>query len=421
MFLSIERYTGEPRKWQKAFIILILALAILFTSFFNYVGWNSIYGGWLKNGIAIIFFAYLIIKWPKGNSYNFKVEILLLILLPFLSMLNTYSLYGQSYIESARVLAGNFVWVFYFMLHRYKVQESTILKAFIIIAIFIVGIEVIQQFTYPNAVFGIANEDTMFENGLQEMAEQRNGLWRFRISNGYFFTATVLFATMYWTRKKVNSKFLVVIALMLIGLYLTLTRQVIAATLLTIFLSFFLGKKSQGMVRVIIIGVVLIGLLYAYSDVLFGSLVEQTNSDVNKGNVRLLAATYFWGESTQSPQVFALGHGLPSGNGNFSILMSQLQEFMGFFTSDVGFIGIIYTYGAIYVLICYRILWKLFFTYKKVVPLYVRMFVIFAASMSIMIFPIRDQTTIFIWTMIIYISDLYINRGKRTQVLIKNK
>lgn len=414
--MKIERYTNELRqKGEWKYILLIIAVIILYTSGLSYVGWNPTISGWIKNGISIVLLLFLVLHFPKSNNYNFKKDVLLLMFIPFLSSINTNMLYGQSYFDSVRALLPNITWIFYFVLHKYKVKESAILKSFLIISLLIVGIQIIQQFTFPNAYFGVASEDSLVETGMNDIAEQRNGLWRFRMGNNGYFTCVILFALLMWVRKKWSNSIIFLIALMFVSVYLTLTRQVIGACLLTVFFSFFLGKKSGGMGKVLIFGIVLVGLLYSYSDVLFGSLAQQTNEDVNDSNIRVLAATYFWSESISSPEIFILGHGTPSGSGNFRNLIEQLQTVMHFYTSDVGVVGEIYTYGIIYVFLCYRLLWRLFFKFRKEIPTYIRLFVIFSSVMSIMIFPMYGPVYYLVWIALMYIADLHINK-KQTNI-----
>lgn len=414
--MSIERYTCEPKvKGQTKWLIIIILLAILYSSGFSYINWNSLYGVWISNIISILFAIFLVLQWREFSSCNYKTEILLLMILPFISSVNTNALYGQTYIDSVRALLVNFVWVFYFVLHKYNVRESTILKAFILISIFIAIVQIIQQFTFPRALFGVFSTDQMIEYGREEIAEQRNGLWRFRISGSAFFIAPVLFACFEWISKRTNFNLIVMIALMLVSVYLTLTRQVIAACIFTLFVSFFIGKKSKSSLRLLLLCAVLLTLIYSYSNILFESFAVQTNDDMNEDNIRVLAGTYFANESISSLPVFLFGHGAVGRSGTYANLIEQLKTFMHFYTSDVGFIGMTYTYGAIYVFICYKLLWKTFYTYRKEVPLYIRMFVIFTGVMSIMIFPMTNQTTYLIWAMLIHISDLYINRSNRVK------
>lgn len=417
--MNIEKYTGEPRKKQRLFLIIIIALAVLYTAGFSYINWNPTYGGWIQNVISILFFLFLIINLPKGRKYNFKSEILLLIILPFISSINTYMLYGQSFYDSIRALTGNFVWVFYFVLHKYKVQESTILKAFLIISLFIAGVQILQQFTYPNALFGVSDEDSVIEKGLTEIAEKRNGLWRFRMAVNGYFTAPILFACLMWARKKINNKLIILIAVMLISIYLTLTRQVIAACLLAVFMSFFLGKRNKGMARAMILGVILLSVIYAYSDVLFGSLAEQTSEDMNDSNIRLFAASYFWEASIKNPMTFLLGYGIPGQHGEFASLTDYIQHTLFLFTNDVGFIGRAYEAGYIYVIACYYLLWKVFFKNKEAIPVYIRTFVIFTGVMSIMIFPMASTVYFFVWSCLLYICDIHINKERQNSKLTR--
>lgn len=422
-FININQYVGEKkRKGQMGSFLIILVMIVLYTNAFGYVGWNSTYGGWIKNIIAIIFLAFMLLNWPKSRKFHFRSEMFLLSFLPFLSILNTNSLYGQGYLDSIKTLSsGCLVWIFYILLHKYKVQEATILKVFLAIALFVVAVQVIQQFTYPHALFGIRNEETMAEKGLIDYAEQRNGLWRFRLNGGQYFPILILFACAVWIRERFNNKLMILIIFMLISVYLSLTRQIIAACLLALFCSFFLGKKNSNYIQAVLIGVIIASLIYSYSDVLFGSLAEQTKDDMSDSYIRVLSGTYFWNESISSPLVFLFGHGLPGQTGSFKQLMSQLNQIMGYYPVDVGFIGMTYTFGSIYVVVCYRLLWKIFFTFKKYTPMYIRLYVIFGGVMSIMIFPMESTINCLIWAILMYITDLYIEKGVNVNNIMAKK
>lgn len=54
---------------------------------------------------------------------------------------------------------------------------------------------------------------------------------------------------------------------------------------------------------------------------------------------------------------------------------------------------------------------KIFFKLKKAVPLYVKMFVVFTGAMSIMIFPCISLAQTIVWTLLLYICDLHINKS----------
>ena len=332
----------------------------------------------------------------------------MLIILPFFSIINSFSIYNQGIFESARAnFSMSFIWVIYFVFHIFRVRESTVLKAFFCISVFIVAVQIIQQFTYPYALFGINTEDDIIEQGLNETAEMRNGLWRFRMHINGYYTVPIIFLMVNWLRKKIDIRLIVYFVLLLISIYLTLTRQVILATLFTIFFSFFTKNF-----RYISIGFIIALLLYMNYDSLLGDMAEKTNNELNKNNIRLYAALYYWQDSLKEFTTFLFGYGLPGPRGAFYNYVQKLHD-LGLHVVDVGFIGIIWRYGLLYVIICFYLLYCLFFKFRRYIPLYIRLFVVYVSVMAIMIFPIgASQVMTMIWPLLLYICDLHINKSQ---------
>lgn len=395
---------------QWVVLIFLFLYVVLVTSGFENINWNSTYGGWTNNVVSIFLLGYLMIARPGGRQYHFRTLVLLLLWVPFLSILNSWTVYSQSPTRSFIGLMSQSVWIIYFLLHKYKVSEATVLKVFFCLAIVIVGIQIIQQFTYPNATFGVMSPDAMAAKQATEAAEQRNGLWRFRMHQNGYFTAPLLFAMWIWMRRKASPKLALFIALFLASIYLTLTRQVMFACILTIFCSMFMGQKKINFAA-LLLGLVFIGVLYANYDALFSKLAEQTQDDSNEDNVRLLAASILWGESLRTPFTFLFGYGVPDGASAYGIHMYKLSTFLGVFTTDVGFVGQIFERGLIYVCVCYCMFARIFFKFKRSVPTYVRMFVIYAGVMSVMIFPCITPAQNIVWVMLLYVCDLHINKS----------
>lgn len=349
---------------QRIAFILLIAYVVLVTSGFENINWNQTYGGWINNLVSLGLIGYLIISRPNGRQYHFRMLVLLLLWIPFISIFNSWSIYSQSPSRSFLLLTSQSTWIIYFLLHKYKVQEQTVLKVLFWLALFLVGIQIIQQFTYPNASFGTMSPSAMIERQAMETAEQRNGLWRFRMHQNGYYTAPILFAMWIWIRKKANLKLAVFVALFLASIYLTLTRQVMFACILTIFCSMFMGQKKINFTA-LFIGLIFIGGLYMYYDVLFSKLAQQTQDDSNEDNIRLFAASLLWSESLKTPFTFLFGYGVPDGGSAYGIHMYKLSSILGVFTTDVGFIGQIFERGFIYVCICYYMLYKLFFKLKR--------------------------------------------------------
>lgn len=392
---------------QTSALIFIIFLVIITYNGFSYINWDVTYGGRIINVVSIFFLFFLFAIKKNRKKYNFYNLILALTFLPFLSSINSNLIYGQPFFDSITVNLPCLLWCLYFVLHYYKVRESTILKALLYISIIIVSLQVIQQFTYPVAMFGVSKEaNYMLDDSIYEVAEKRNGLWRFRMHHNGYYTAPLLFLTWLWIRKKIDLRVLLIFLLFLISIYLTLTRQVLFATILTLFLSIQSGKRKN--LRLTLFSVILIGILYMNYDVLFSSLAEQTQSDMTEDNVRLRAGLYFLHDSLRTPFTFLLGHGVAK-SGVFLMEVHRLQQIRGYHFVDVGFIGMIWQYGFIYVCICYYLLYIIFFKQKKNIPLYIRLFVLFTTVMSVMIFPMSAKSCYIIWSLILYICDLHLN------------
>lgn len=403
------QYKGNVKK-QRVALFLLLAYVVLVTSGFENVNWNPTYGGWVTNIVSLGLLGYLLYSRPKGKQFHFRTLVLFLIWVPFVSILNSWSIYSQSPSRSFLLMTTQSTWVIYFLLHKYKVQEQVVLKVFFYIALFLVGIQIVQQFTYPNAPFGTMSQDVMIERHAMEAAEQRNGLWRFRMHQNGYYTAPILFAMWIGIRKKADLKLGVFIALFFASIYLTLTRQVMFACILVIFCSMFMGQKKINFTA-LLLGLIFIAGLYVYYDVLFSKLAQQTQDDSNEDNVRLLAASMLWEESLKTPFTFLFGYGLPDSTSAYGLHMYKLSNFLGIYTSDVGFIGQIFERGFIYVCVCYFMFYKLFFKFKKLIPMYIRMFVMFAGVMSVMIFPCIVPAQTVVWAMLLYVCDLHINKS----------
>lgn len=400
---------GTLSRREKVTFFLLLILSIIFSDCYAYVQWNAPLVRNVMRVMLFFFFIWYIYKNPSTTRMHFNKEIKVLMVIPFLSSISSYIDFNQPLYMTAMVSVVAFTWITYYMLHEYKVSERVLLKLFFVVAIFIATVRIVQQFTYPNALFGIYSQEWMDTyDFINEAAEQRNGLWRFRISDGNF-TAIILFAFWIWLRQYFSISKLFIVAILLTSIYLTLTRQIIASCLLTILLS---GTINQKQIKIlpIFLGLLLILGLYVYSDVLFGEFMVQTKKDANDDYIRLASATYFLEKATSRLYVFLLGYGEFVGASQYGKYVLKLND-MRFFISDVGWIGYLFKFGIIYLIFSFRILYKLFFTFRKSIPEYIRMVVLFSSIISIMIFPFSGVLSYFSWSLVLYISDLHINKS----------
>ena len=408
MIQEINKTWGTSKRWQTS---LILVLFAIFTGGLNYVGWPE-KTATFPRVLSILLLIYFVTKIRLTKLQNFRYFILALAFMPFISVIYSYQEYGQPVYDGIKGTLPSLIWLLYFVLHCFKVESGSFFKAVFCVAVLIAFIQIIQQFTYPDVLFGITRDEESL-NPVEELAENRNGFWRFRFGDTGYFAAMMLFLLWSaWLKKmKMNLELVITFLLMFVSIYLTLTRQIIFSVLLTLFISYFTDRKSIK-VWMFVFGIFAVGLLYSYSDILFAEFVEQTDSEINNDNyIRILAATYFWNETFSSVSAAFLGHGIPV-SGNFLQLHQELMEYYRFFVSDVGFIGMMWRHGVIYVMVCYALLINLLWQKRRQVPGFIRLFTLFTIIPSIMIFPMANILQRIIWCFLLYYCDLTINYNK---------
>ena len=397
--------TGRSRTWE---VILIVGLFAFLSGGFSFTAWPLGDKTYIRT-LSVILLFYFVFKVSLKKTQNFRRYVLALAFLPFVSVFYSYHEYGQPVFDGIKGTLPSLLWLFYFVFHRFKIREASFLKAVFYIAVFIVMVQIVQQLTYPDVLFGVHDEEELAPN--QELASNRNGIWRFYIGSNGVFTAIILFFVWCKMRMRFREKHLLIIVLMLVSIYLTLTRQLIFSALLTLFLSYFLGKKNIKL-WVLLSGLAIVVLLYIYSDTLFGDFIKQTEDESSKDYIRFISANYFWTETFTSVQAMFFGHGTAV-SGYFLSLKDDLEEEYSFHVNDVGFIGMMWVYGLFYVYLCYDLLMQLFWDKKSSVPLYIRLFVIFASVISVMIFPMFSYVQRVMWCFLLYICDIHINKSKK--------
>lgn len=411
MFFLNKYFGGKTIGKQKLYLIAITIIWTIFCKGFSFSYWNN-----NLNYIEFIFVLFVLFytfaTWGKASQKHFKSIVILFSILPFFSAINSYIYFEQSPFESIRaIFKVTFIPLTYFVLHKLKLQEATILKSFFLTTLFILILQVVQQFTYPTFYFGGYTEAQIELLNLDSKSvEMRNGLYRFRIEG--LLSPLFLFIFWIWVTKKYETTILIFAGLMLLSVYLTLTRQVILSAIITILLSFLLHKrlKNTSKFNIIILLLVVVCILAIYFDDLFGSFVETSQSDMSENYIRILAAQYYWNDYIKSPLVMLFGYGAPGQTGLFHNYVEKLNDYR-FFVADIGFLGYAWRFGAIYVIVCVYAFFMIFFKYKKSCPLYIRLYVCYAMIMSPMIFPFFGAVNMLYISFLFYICDLHINNS----------
>lgn len=366
-----------------------------------------------------IFYCIPILGFNK--RFHFTKAVVPLTILPLLTIPISFSLYGQSPFSSFKALMICGVWASYYLFHLSGISEKSILKVLLFSALFTLTIQVIQQFTYPNALFGLMSEELLEKTNRVDNIEIRNGIYRFITADNSYMAVIVLLSSLSIYFIYTHRKYLVWSILMLATIYLTLTRQVLFATAIVLIFALFTFRKSRtarGKIYLILAcGIIAV---LASASLLFSDLISQTGDDFNEMNVRLLSLSVYGEMIFDNAATFLFGHGLPYELSRFGEEMAYWEN-LGLYTSDIGIVGHCFHYGFFYIIFAIVIVPILMIRQRNRIPTYIFGFLIFTFTMSVLIFPMQGPMAYYIWSSVFYISDLHINRSPLTWRLIEKQ
>lgn len=385
--------------------IFILFILIIFTGGFSYIGWNPTIGGRISQLVlyAIILFSFVNIKRFLNIKSNLKQYIMGFMLLPFLSIVPAALIHGQNIGESFYGTKFNLLYLEFFLLYIINIKETDILKIILYLGVGWCMIEIIQQFTYPQIWFAT-------RIGENNSIEIRNGIYRFNIIGREFGLLMLFYAFVKYLQTH-KTIYILGILIGLIGIYLLATRQIMVATAFSLLYGFCLSKKIN-LVSAIGIGFIIL-LIYLNADRLFGEYIEKTSEQLSDTNIRLLSYEYY-GLSQNGGNLFQilLGNGCPGRNSQYAIEIKKLEEAYGLFRADIGIVGMYSQYGLFYII---NILAFFIYCFKmrKYIDLYLKMFIIFMITTSIMLWHFSFSfERISIMCLILFLIDKSISQNK---------
>lgn len=407
------------KKHSPKVLWLLLVLALYASHFYAFSGWNYtlmgrfsylVYGGIFISAVYVVY-----MRRKMMLSLPFSKIILLLTFLPLTSFIGKMFAFGEGPFSEVNSYVPLMTFLLFYIFWAFRIKEKQIILTMTVFTIGALTIQIVQQLIPDSSLFGIFSENDSQFYYTKGVAEIRNGLYRFRLEC-YSFAVLLMFY--YWQKiiSRPATKTILLFLMSALSMYLYLTRQVLLSSILVLGLSLFMtsGKKNKS--RMIIVIVVFAVILVANAGALFGGLIDQTQTQANKtGDVRLLTYPFFLNEIISSPFVFLFGAGHPS-------VLEDWQDMYHFFSTDIGFVGEIFTYGigwfVLYLVTVYLVLVR----YRKAIPLYVKMYFLYALFISPMIFPYTSNLNYILWTILLYLSSVYVlryryalkaSRGKR--------
>lgn len=381
-------------------IVFMVLLGIFLGNGLNLIGWGYIVQIRYYFLIACVcwtFYALLFIQY-RERYITFKYYTLFLTIWPFTTLFISYLLGGNIEEELVQVQVWVFVSTFFLFFHHFNLSENIVLSVLITIATITAVIQIEQQINPTFAIFGGSPDD------VSEVVStgERNGIIRYFVGSYQI----QMFAMCYcWCKmlKTFRPIWFFLSALMIVSIYLYVTKQLLITTLLTlgITLLFVKGRKVRSFSFVLLC--LSVFSLVLFWDNLFGELIQDSKDDSFSHAIRFEFINYITNYNLYNPVLSILGHGT-------TIPFFEELRLKLYYPSDIGFIGEAIYYGWLWAAAYIYIAFRLFITYRNRIPLYIRMYVFCSGIISVFIFPYRDRIELFNWMCVIYISSLYIDR-----------
>ncbi|WP_460939617.1 hypothetical protein [Spirosoma humi] len=296
-----------------------------------------------------------------------------------------------------RALLG---WLFYFILHYYKIQAEKLNKIILIVGVIWIILTFLQQYTFPNYWFFTRGEDV-------EKLETRFGLYRYAIAGEYyvilaFYTAFVK----YFSTKSIKSLFLLIT--FLFGIYLTVTRQIIVSSVFCMFIYPIFISKVRVKTRILILSVIslFVFLVYLNRDYLFGSMIMATNEQLDD-NVRYAAYQFFLFEHWDHWITYIFGNGIAHIDSSYGKYIFGKIENQGIIQGDIGIIGILSQYGIFYIFITTALIMNSIKPIFRKIPSDLKLFFINLLMIIPLIFFFRNFSGYIFGSIILYLCDYY--------------
>lgn len=335
------------------FITILIFLSA--SSFFNPLGIISPQLSKFIYYVCIILGLFFLKNKAKVNNFKYPNRAFYLIVIGFIgALLMAFSLQEQSFIVSLVAILPYFLaYLSFFVFKNSGINEAEAKKVILGFLICSVIIYIVNYITFPFMIFG-AKEATEIDDS--------RGVIRIGIQYLDLFILATFYAINQWLLSK-NNKWIIIMTLCLIMIILSVTRQIIAITL--ILGTLFFLKKSNIYQKIIFVITISLFTIYILPQIpIYKALVETTQNQIDnnknkKEDVRIRAARFYLDEYQTNDITRIFGNGIPSiGNSKWGDDFENTTRNEGYYSSDIGWIGFYWHFGIITVLGVFILLFK---------------------------------------------------------------
>jgi hypothetical protein len=303
--------------------------------------------------LAIQVFEYNILS-PSGKGM-FHREVMWLMVIPFLSAIPAYIYHGQNFIETFLAARPCLLMLFFFYIRKKGLPVEKIESLFMYFGVAVAGIYIVQAYIYPTVFFQQLRDQDVLE---------REGVVRIFIQDPIFIAfALFLLLNRLLSAARMIDFFL--FGLCLAGTFFTGTRQVIFSTLGCLLLFFITALNFRSKRTFVIL---LVSAIFAAGFLALGGLdyifrlIELTNDQKVTDNdyIRFQEANFYMTTYMPSWVSYIIGNGYSYGASAYGKEIFRLEVDQNLFRSDIGLIGALNMFGAVYLLPVVSIYRKVF-------------------------------------------------------------
>lgn len=300
----------------------------------------------------------------QTNNYLFTRPVKLLGLAMLLSMLMAHFFWGQATMEGIFSQLPVACYLLYFYLMAKNISVRTVEKIIVVVGITYVCFYLLSFAINPIKIFEYKE------------TKDRDFLRIFLFGDGFLFLFYFLALNKFLSGK---SKIWIVLALSAyLCILLNQTRVYIGSTaLITVFVLF---RAKSMTVRFLSIALVVTAILIIPQLDYVQKLQKKTNKELKKNDdyIRIKSAKYYTDDFQPSVLTRVFGNGFPIGeSSDYARLVMKMQLGPGYYTEDIGIIGLYVTMGVLAVIAFLIIFYRGLKAKLTTEHSYLKMFIVF--------------------------------------------
>lgn len=287
------------------------------------------------------------------------------------SIVLAYVFWHQSLFLGFRSTTPDLFILLYFFLITNEIDIKVVERSLAILSFIYLIVWAISVYTAPRVVFGIEGD---------RMAGSARGFYRFFIEG----SRIVPLAFFFFLNKFYNSKktFWIIVAVILyVIVILHVRRQEIFWTTAVGLYYIFRQLKYRWVYLFLTIGAFSFFINISIDDdSIIGIMLNQTNAQFERQSggeedIRISASRFYLLEYHKNPVTFLLGNGIPNADSSFGTYRESIQS-RGFFTQDIGFIGLFADFGLVGVILYLVLLYKVITQKVSSQYMYAKLFIL---------------------------------------------